>query len=168
MQKYVFKKYDPEYSELFTLEKKKLINALGSKLIIEHVGSTAVPDLSGKGILDIMIGILNGDLNKYKDILEKIGYEFREIASYPERLFFRRDFSNKNIAQRVHIHLVKYNGPDWRETVGFRDYLLKHPDAVKKYGEIKKKAVKIANGDGKKYKTYKEPFIKNTLKEILG
>jgi len=70
--------------------------------------------------------------------LEKAGYEFREKASYPERLFFRRDYSYRKRKRRVHIHLTKFNGQDWKEMTGFRDYLLKHPGAVEQYIKIKK------------------------------
>lgn len=57
MREYVFRKYIPEYRAFYASEKKKIIKALGPTTKIEHVGSTAVPDLGGKGILDIVVGI---------------------------------------------------------------------------------------------------------------
>jgi GrpB-like predicted nucleotidyltransferase (UPF0157 family) len=167
MQKYVFRKYNPEYRAFFTSEKKKIAKALDSTARIEHVGSTAISDLGGKGILDVVVGVSKSKLAEAKKKLEKAGYEFREKASYPERLFFRIDYPYKNRKRRIHIHLTKFNGQDWKEIIGFRDYLLKHPDAVEQYVKIKKEGVKKALGDGEKYRKHKERFIQNILKKAL-
>ena len=167
MKKYVFRKYNPEYRAFFTAEKKKIVKALGSSAKIEHVGSTAIPNLGGKGILDIIVGVSKSKFAEAKKKLEKAGYEFREKASYPERLFFRIDYPYKNIKRRIHIHLTKFNGQDWKEIIGFRNYLLKYPDAVEQYVKIKKEGVKKALGDGEKYRKHKEKFIENILKKVL-
>ena len=167
MQKYVFRKYNPKYRAFFTSEKKKIVKSLGSTAKIEHVGSTAIPDLGGKGILDIMVGVSKSKFAEAKKKLEEAGYEFREKASYPERLFFRRDYPYKNRKRRIHIHLTKFNGQDWKEIISFRDYLLKHPDAVEQYVKIKKEGVKKALGDGEKYRKHKEKFIENILRKTL-
>ena len=167
MQKYVFRKYNPEYRAFFTSEKKKIAKALGSTAKIEHVGSTAIPNLGGKGILDIAVGVSKSKIAEAKKKLEKVGYEFREKASYPERLFFRIDYLYKNGKRRIHIHLTKFNGQDWKEMIGFRDYLLKHPEAVEQYIKIKKEGVKKALGNGEIYKKHKEKFIENILRKAL-
>ncbi|MDD5181772.1 MAG: GrpB family protein [Candidatus Nanoarchaeia archaeon] len=167
MQKYVFRKYNPEYRAFFTSEKKKIAKALGSTATIEHVGSTAIPNLGGKGILDVAVGVSKSKIVESKNKLEKEGYEFREKASYPERLFFRIDYPYKNRKRRIHIHLTKFNGQDWKEMIGFRDYLLKHPEAVEQYVKIKKEGVKKALGDGEKYRKHKEEFIQNILRKAL-
>ena len=163
MQKYVFKKYSPEYQIFFATEKKKIAKTLGSAAKIEHIGSTAVHNLGGKGILDIVVGVSKSKIAEAKTKLCKTGYEFREKASYPERLFFRIDYPYKNRKRRVHIHLTKFNDQSWKEMIGFRDYLLKHPDVVEQYVEIKKEGVKKAFGDGEKYRKHKEKFIENIL-----
>lgn len=167
MQKYVFRKYIPEYRAFFTSEKRKIAKALGSTAKIEHVGSTAIPNLGGKGILDIAVGVSKSKFAEAKRKLEKTGYEFREKASYPERLFFRIDYPYKNRKRRIHIHLTKFNGQDWKEMIGFRNYFLKHPDAVEQYVKIKKEGVKKALGDGEKYRKHKEKFIQNILRKAL-
>ena len=167
MQKYVFRKYDSEYVTFFALEQKRIAKALGSTAKVEHVGSTAVPNLGGKGILDIVAGVSKTRMAEAKKRLEEAGYEFREKASYPERLFFRRDYSYKNRERRVHVHLVPLNGRDWREMTGFRDYLLKHPEAVEQYVKIKKEGVKKARGKGETYRKHKEKFIQNISRKTL-
>jgi len=164
MQKYVFRKYNHEYQDFFASEKKTLTKTLGSMVKIEHIGSTAVPGLGGKGILDLVIGVPKSKITATKNKLEQTGYEFREKNDCPERLFFWRDYPHKNKVRRVHLHLVKFNDNVWKEMCGFRDYLLKHPDIVKQYIKIKKEGVKKAQGDGEKYRKHKEKFIETILK----
>lgn len=167
MQKYIFRKYNPEYRTFFTLEKKNIAKVLGSTAKIEHIGSTVIPGLGGKGILDIVVGVLKPKIKETKKKLEKTGYEFCEKAGSLERLFFWIDYPYKNRKRRVHIHLTKLNSQDWKGIISFRDYLLKHPDAVEQYIEIKKEGIKKALGDGEKYRKHKEKFIENILKKVL-
>lgn len=165
MQKYIFEEYNPEYKEFFVQEKEKLSPILSSDSRIEHVGSTAIPGLGGKGILDIIIGVPR-DMRATKKELEKAGYEYREKASYPERFFFRVDYPHKNGYRRVHIHLVLLNSQDWKEIVGFRDYLLQHPEEVEEYARIKQEGVKKAQGDGESYRQHKQDFIDKILNKL--
>ena len=167
MEKYIFRKYEKLFKNLFQKEKKKIVKALGDKISVEHVGSTAIEGLGGKGIIDIIVGIKIGRLNQYIALLEAQGYEFRKKASTPKRLFFRRDFWTFLKKRRIHIHLVKYNSKDWKEMISFRDFLNKHPDVVKEYSKLKKEACLVANGDGQKYRGYKEEYIKRITKEAL-
>ncbi|MDO8669275.1 MAG: GrpB family protein [Candidatus Buchananbacteria bacterium] len=167
MEKYVFRKYNKEYLDFFKSEKKKLSRALGATARIEHVGSTAISNLGGKGILDIAVGVLKSKMAAAKKQLEQAGYEFRESASYPERLFFRIDYPYKNRKRRVHIHLMILNSQDFQGMIGFRQYLLNHPEAIEEYIKIKKAGVRYTLGDGQKYRKYKEKFIKNIVKKAV-
>ncbi len=123
----------------FFLEKKKIAKVLGLTAKIEHIGSTAVPGLGGKGIVDIVVGVSQKRLPEAKNKLQEAGYEFRQQASCPERLFFRIDHPYNNRTRRVHVHLTVINGKTWNGMTGFRNFLLKHPDTVDKYVKIKKK-----------------------------
>lgn len=150
------------------MEKKRLEKVLSRSAEIEHIGSTAIAGLGGKGILDIIVGISKSKMAEVRKKLEEADYEFREKASYPERFFFRRDYSYKNGKRRVHIHLVEFRGTDWKEMISFRNYLLKHHKAVDRYVEIKKEAVRKAQGEGEVYRKHKEKFIKDITKKALG
>ena len=166
MQKYKFREYNPEYKIFFNKEKEKITKILSVKSKIEHIGSTVIPNLGGKGILDMTIGVSKTNLTKAKKELEEARYEFREAPSTSERLFFRIDYPFEKAKRRVHIHLTIYNNKDWNEMIKFRDYLLKHPETVKKYSNLKKEATEKAKGDGEKYRRYKEKFIENILKTL--
>jgi len=167
MQKYVFRRYVSEYVTFFTLEKRRLRKALGPFAKIQHVGSTAIVGLGGKGILDVLVGVPKAKFKEAKKKLEKARYEFRERASTPDRFFFRRNIRHKKGNRRVHIHLTTCDGKDWKEMIGFCDYLSKHPDAVEEYARLKKEAVKKARGIGELYRKHKESFIKNIVKKAL-
>lgn len=164
MNKYVFRRYNPDFKKFFQIEKRKIANALKKNAKIEHVGSTSIPNLGGKGIIDIAVGVSKSKFNKAKEKLILGGWEFREIASYPKRLFFRADYPYKNQKRRAHLHLVEYNKSEWKTMINFRNYLIKNKSAIKEYEKIKKLAVKKAKGDGKKYRQCKEGFINKILK----
>ncbi|MBU1178070.1 GrpB family protein [Patescibacteria group bacterium] len=164
--KYVFRKYTPLYQKYFAQERKLLKDVLGESANIEHVGSTAVPGLGGKEIVDILLGVSRSGIETAKTKLEKADYEFRPQASTPERLFFRRDYVAGQQKRRVHLHLVERVGSEWQQFIFFRDYLRENPIAVEEYIKIKKEAVKMAGGDGKKYREHKEEFIVNVLQKI--
>ena len=161
--KYSFKKYSKKYSQYFQKELKQLRIVFGAKAHIEHIGSTSIPKLGGKGIVDVVVGVRTKDLERYIVPLEKADYIYRKCASSKERIFFRRDYQSLGKARRVHVHLVKYNSKDWKEMITFRDYLLSHPEEVKEYEQLKKEAAKKSKGDGTIYKRIKDQFISKIL-----
>ncbi|ASI14187.1 GrpB family nucleotidyltransferase [Candidatus Mancarchaeum acidiphilum] len=167
-QKYVFKRYSPIYNSFFAVEQKRIYENIGRRTIsIEHIGSTAVPDLGGKNILDIIIGIKVCRLKDFKELIKDLGYDFIEDSGTKRRLFFVRDtvYKGKNI--RTHLHLVKFDKSDWKQKIAFRDYLIKHKNARIEYANVKKKAVKAANGNKEIYMKEKESFIKGITKKAL-
>jgi GrpB-like predicted nucleotidyltransferase (UPF0157 family) len=162
MKKYVFKEYSDSYPVLFEQEKRRLCALLNERVVIEHVGSTAVPFLGGKGILDIAIGV---GVEQFMDTivpLETLGYTFRPHNSTQERLFFKRHEE----VQTYHIHVMKLGSPTWKELLSFRDYLRQHPEAIQEYAEIKKRAAEMVDDDGVEYRKLKEPFLKAALAKI--
>lgn len=167
MNKYVFKPYNPIFPTLFEKEKTKLKNLLGNTVIIEHIGSTAIPNTGGKGIIDIMVGIGNKQTS-FKDILvklERTGDKHREQADAPERIFFRVDRLDEfETIRRYHVHVTYHNSNDWNETLNFRDYLRANPYIVKEYETLKINVLKKNGNDGKLYRKLKEPFIKKYSK----
>jgi len=162
MEKYVFRKYEMNYGKLFEKEKSTLLTFL-ENVEIEHVGSTAVLGLGGKGIIDIMIGVEEKKRQEVKELLQKNGYDFKEAGGDEKRLFFKK---RSNSSGWTHVHVVELLGDKWEKTLFFRDYLRKNPDEAKKYSQIKKEAVLVANGDGKKYRDHKEKYIEEIVKKV--
>ncbi len=164
MSKYSFKPYRTIFPELFQREKERIVSHIKEDLIVEHVGSTAVPDLGGKGIIDIAIAVDPQNFDAISTQLQKLGYEFRRVHSTPDRLFFRIDLpDSEEGVRRYHIHLTYLTSKDWKDLIFFRDYLRAHPHKAQEYAELKKKAAEEANGVGEKYRKLKDHFFHEVL-----
>lgn len=132
--------HNPHWAKLFKEEKQQLQNVLGPMAIhIEHIGSTAIPGIHAKPIIDILIGV--HDLNKFtqEDIkqIESLGYHYISAfePNLPHRRYFQKSDSDGN---RTHqIHLVNYPSAWWERHIFFRDYMRKYPEAAKAYENFK-------------------------------
>lgn len=85
--------YDPQWAEEYMREKRKIVEALRDVCVgIEHIGSTSVPDLGAKAIIDIMVGVeeLASLQSEHRERLQGIQYEYVHKPDFPERAFFRR------------------------------------------------------------------------------
>ena len=161
MKKYIFNHYSKIFPELFQKEKERIRLSIHIPLTIEHVGSTAVPGLGGKGIIDIAIAVDRQNLELVSTQLQTLGYEFRPQFSTPDRHYFITflpDPEEEN--RRYHIHLTYPENEEWNNFLGFRDYLIHHPEDAQEYAEIKRKAALEANQDGEMYRKLKEPIFK--------
>jgi len=164
MNKYKFRKYDEEYPKMFRREKIKLRKILGKEASIEHVGSTAVPGLGGKGILDIMISDNKGRILKIKKKLEKAKYIFKESGGGKDRLFFKKEYKHYGKIRMVHLQLTHYNSDEFKHMIEFKNRLIDNKGLAKEYSKVKKEAVKYAKGEGKIYRKHKEKFINENEK----
>jgi len=159
-KKYTYRPYSHTFPFLFEKEKKRISSFLNMPLSIEHVGSTSIPDLGGKGIIDIAISVAKEDMGHVSEILQKLGYEYRPTFSTPNRMYFIAYLADSEEGnRRYHIHLTYPSSKEWKELIGFRDYLRTHPEAAKEYAAIKKHAASIANQDGKQYRKMKESIF---------
>ena len=152
-------KYNPNWVQQFKKESKELENQLGSIVrYIYHIGSTAVPDLMAKPIIDIMLDVKSlTDLDNQSQKLEKIGYEVMGELGIKGRRYFRKGDNN-----RTHqIHAFKSEDPNLIRHLAFRDYLIKHKSIADKYGELKRNITEGCNNDIEKYCDEKEPFVKH-------
>src|SRR3989344_3738727 len=143
-QKYVFLPYNKQYPSMFLKEKNKIEKSLGKNIKIEHVGSTSIPGLGGKGIIDIAIKTPRNKINQFIDKLKRLGYE--------------SNLEHKRKERRIHIHLT-LNNKFWNSFIVFRDYIRNHDKERNEYAKIKKEAVKYAKGHSQKYREYKKKFF---------
>ncbi len=165
-EKYSFKGFMAGYKRRFTAEKARLQRIL-PQASIEHVGSSAVEGLGGKGIIDVAIAVPKAEMQQAVKRLEGHGYDFRPTGGDAERSFFQRIICHDGKEQRVHIHLTFCNSSSWRSMLAVRDYLRSHPDAREEYERVKQEAIRYAQGEGKKYRAYKKDFLQNIEKLAL-
>lgn len=169
MKKYIFKAYNPIFPELFEREKQKILAYFKRDLLIEHVGSTAVPGLGGKGIIDIAIAVDPAEMERFCLELQNLGYEFRPGFSTPDRFFFHADLPDpEEGVRRYHIHLTYPKSHDWKDLISLRDYLRVHPSEALEYASLKEKAAAAAHDEGEKYRKMKEPLIQKMLLQARG
>jgi len=154
--------YDPEWPRRFEAERHILTNVFaGCKAIVEHVGSTAVPGLGAKPVLDIMIGVpLLIEAERRIPALEAHGYEY--VEEYERELPDRRYFRKPRLGPRaVHLHCVLTGSDFWIRHLAFRDHLRAHPDTAAAYDELKRRlATRVSKAE---YTDAKSPFIENVL-----
>ncbi|MCL4367101.1 GrpB family protein [Patescibacteria group bacterium] len=169
MAKYVFKDYDPLFPTLFATEKARLILFMGEQIAIEHVGSTAVPGLGGKGIIDIAVAVKSNQLENTSAKAQQAGYEFKPHASNEVRLFHQQDLPDQQEGvRRYHLHVVNKDSLEYKKMIAFRNYLRAHPKDMDKYADIKKEAAKKANEDKNVYMSIKQPVIDEILAKALS
>jgi len=165
-KKYKFRKSEKNYSNLFKKEKAQLLNVFPKKVIIEHIGSTSVPGLGGKGIIDIIIKTPKNKIKEFTKKLNKLGYT-SVLGHTPTKnsIFFQKIKKYRGRERRVHVHLV-LNKPFWNTFTAVREYLKTHEKERKEYAQIKKEAIN-KNLEGKKYRAYKHQFLENLTKKAL-
>ena len=133
--------YDPNWPALFNEEANRIGAALGKYLVAtEHVGSTAVPLLAAKPVIDIQIGVASLKIAGRYCIQPMIdlGYEYVQVyeQAIPERRFFRK---NDHRGVRTHnAHMVVVEGKWWKRHLAFRDYLRARSDARRQYEALKR------------------------------
>ena len=164
--KYKFEEYSLNYKKQYSLELKKLNKFLKKfNPKIEHFGSTAVPGLGGKGVIDIIIKIKISQLKSVINLLVKNKYELRSTHEDEERTFFLRKYKSKKGERFIHIHLTTSQST-YDKKIKFRDYLLNNKKACEEYILIKKNAVKHCKDDGHLYQKLKSKFMDKIMKKI--
>lgn len=167
MSKYTFKPYSAIFPSLFNMEKERIAAYLPKDAVIEHIGSTAVPGLGGKGIIDIAVAVNKVSMEELSLEIQKLGYEFRPDFSTADRFYYVVFLPDPEVGtRRYHLHLTYPESKEWKELLGFRDYLRNHPAAVEEYANIKKKASFEAVDHKENYQVVKAPWIKNINAKI--
>ena len=158
--------HDPCWERDFIQIRDELLEALGPlALAIEHVGSTAVPGLSAKPIIDIDVVIRDrSQLDAAISALAKIGYRHEGDLGIPGREAFRYD--GKDHLRRHHLYVCPLDSPELKRHLAFRDYLRAHPKAVEEYSRIKQEGAALHPDDIDGYIEHKSPFIEGIYRKI--
>jgi GrpB-like predicted nucleotidyltransferase (UPF0157 family) len=157
--------YDPQWAAMYEEEKARILDAIGEKVLaIEHIGSTAVPGLGAKPIIDMMAGIRS--MSHSMDCiqpLEELGYEYFFYPEFPTRRFFRDGPMGEG---PHHLHMTEYLSGFWREKLTFRDFLRTHHEVAQEYHKLKTEWADRFGADRERYEAYTEAktsFIESVL-----
>ena len=173
--KYIFRPYNPIFPELFKNEKERMEKILGDNLQIEHIGSTAVLGLGGKGVIDILISIHKNQWPGTAAKLKSLGYEYRkkDEEREKEKLFFMADLPDNEFGTRLyHVHLTYPESYELKKSLGFRNFLRTHPKEREEYAEIKRRASESVKNLPTKdemrdlYGKTKNDFIERTIMKL--
>ena len=141
----------------------ELTQKLGNNCPINHVGSTAIPNMQGKNIIDILIGAKNEkEFNKFVEILSSIGY-FPSSNSRTNIYQFFASTTVETSSGDVHLHLSIIGTDRYNEFLILRDYLLSHPKEAEKYSNYKKQILQDNNNDRKQYKAIKSIYVSQLI-----
>ncbi|MFD2562721.1 GrpB family protein [Aquimarina rubra] len=168
----LIQKYTPEWRTHFLSIKKELENALfGLDLCIEHVGSTSIPGLASKPIIDIdIIYKEDSEFEKIKSKLFSIGYFHNGNQGILHREVFKRNGVVKNkILDTIshHLYACPIHSEELDRHVSFRNHLRKNEGARLKYQNIKYELAEKANQNKKIYATLKEVYATEFINSII-
>jgi len=157
--------YDESWPQLFQQMAQPMREALGPvALRIDHIGSTSVPQLAAKPVIDIQISVADFEpLDAYRIPLERLGYIFR--AENPE--LTKRYFRETPGERRVHVHVRRAGSFSQQLALLFRDYVRAHPAVAAQYAQLKIELARRYNRpeDREAYTDSKDPFIWQVVRQ---
>lgn len=163
-KKIIVTPYDPDWPSIFETEASKIKAALGSNcLAIHHIGSTSVPGLPAKPVID-MIGVVKNPENAIEP-LEGLGFKYKGEYNIPMRFYF-----NRSTGIETNLHVYEENHPEIELNLLFRDYLRKSPEAHDEYARLKETLLQKKSSYEKNnsfftgYNLGKDAFIRKILR----
>ena len=155
------------WSQAFAVEAENIGNAMGDVAInVYHVGSTAVPGMQSKPIVDILVTVRDiASLTSYRVPLERIGYAFSYDSEFPDFHFFGNP---QERPRRYHIHVCQEDSVHERRHLAVRDYLRTYSKEAAKYGSIKGRIAREFPGDRQRYMEEKSPYVENLEQRALA
>ena len=158
--------YSPDWDTIAAESCQAVLKACAGLVAdVQHVGSTAVPDLPAKPILDIVAGVLSLDsMPELIRVLGDIGYTYRRDHGDAGGHLFVVDTSPG--VRAIHLHLVEHSGIQWRNYIAFRDLLRHRPAIRNRYAELKRELASLHAHDREAYAAGKTDFIRKTLERM--
>ncbi|KYC41985.1 hypothetical protein WA1_18390 [Scytonema hofmannii PCC 7110] len=164
MRNIVVVPYDPNWSDRFKSESCQ-ISAIFRDVFVEihHVGSTSVPGLRAKPIIDMLLLVTNiWEVDRYNDEMITLGYEPKGEFGISGRRFFVK---GGDASRTHHLHTYELDNPEVRKHIDFRDFLIHHPEEAQRYGDLKNELALLYRNDIESYMAGKAPLIKQLLQK---
>ena len=157
--------HDPRWRDLFDIESKSIANAMGDNAVtIHHIGSTAIPSIYAKPIIDLLIEVKNFiEVDRQTSGMESLGYEVMGEFGISGRRFFRKN--NQESIRTHHIHTFEMGSAQVERHLTFRDYMLAHPEDAQQYSQLKRELASKYPHNIDKYMDGKDGFIKEIDKK---
>jgi len=154
----ILAEFDARWEELFAAEAALLREALNDRVLaVEHIGSTAVPGLGGKPVIDLLAGLAGPLSPGDTGALKRLGYAHLR-ARRDGRLVFR-----KGAPRAYSLHVTEHESEQWCTALAFRDYLRANADAAEEYRQLK---LALAGRGAAAYARRKSVFVSRTLRRL--
>ncbi|MGY0216537.1 GrpB family protein [Endozoicomonadaceae bacterium StTr2] len=165
MKKIEVVNYQESWKQDYSTEAEQVRQALAElNPVLHHIGSTSVPGLVAKPVIDILVAVESLDaLDQQAARLEELGYEAKGEFGIPGRRYFR-----KGADKRTHqIHAFAASDDNIQRHLAFRDYLTAFPEIAEEYSELKRQIASESGEDVEAYYASKDEFIRHHEKKAL-
>jgi GrpB-like predicted nucleotidyltransferase (UPF0157 family) len=153
--------HQPAWKQRYVSEAERITSALtGLSAKIHHIGSTAIPSIAAKPIIDILMEVddLSG-LDARSPAMEQLGYNVMSEFGIPGRRYFRKNDAASTRTHQIHAFHTGSTGAVRHLT--FRDYMISHPEAAMAYSALKQRLARQHPDDFEAYMDGKDGFIKD-------
>jgi GrpB-like predicted nucleotidyltransferase (UPF0157 family) len=162
--------YDKRWPSSFNEEAKRLRSVLDPSLIVglEHFGSTAIPGLSAKPIIDILIAVrsLTDAKATLVAALRTLDYVYWADNPKKDRMFFVKGMPPFGSKRSHHVHVTEPDGEMWQR-LAFRDYLRVHPEEIAAYAQLKRRLAAEHRTDREAYTDAKSAYVETVLRKAI-
>jgi GrpB-like predicted nucleotidyltransferase (UPF0157 family) len=155
--------YDPRWPDIYEEEKRVVLDTIGERITrMEHIGSTAVPSLGAKNIVDMMAGVGSREVaDECQRLLLGVGYD--DVTPQPGEVDWFYCLGKNHQIVYFHLHLVLYPSDRWDRQVLFRDILRANPEIAENYCALKRRLAEEMGCDRVAYTEAKTGFIESVL-----
>jgi GrpB-like predicted nucleotidyltransferase (UPF0157 family) len=159
--------YDPAWKDRFSAEADRIVHALsGGMVVIYHIGSTSIPGIYAKPIIDMLLEAGDpAELDDKTSTMAWLGYEAMGEFGIPGRRYFRKnDVSGIRIFQ---VHAFQAGSREIERHLAFRDYMIAHPVEAQRYSALKQRLAREYPEDIEAYMDGKDPYIQEQQSKAL-
>lgn len=147
-----------EWSNMFRDESRKITNVFEKEILnVFHIGSTAIPNIKAKPVIDIMVEVINiENVDNFNNDMKQLGYKALGENGIPNRRFFKKGGDNRT----HHVHIFEQGNEEISRHLRFRDYMIAHPEEAMKYSQLKEYLAEKFPNNIEKYIEGKNNYIK--------
>ncbi len=152
-------RYNEVWVELYNLEADALRSVLDDEIVeIHHIGSTSIPGMAAKPVIDLMISVKNIEaIDAYDHAMESLGYTVKGSFGIEGRRFYLKGVYDRS----HHVHIFQQGNSELKRHLDFRDFMLAHPEEVENYSYLKLELSKTFKNDVEAYIGGKHDYIQN-------
>ncbi|OED31461.1 hypothetical protein BHE17_02515 [Planococcus maritimus] len=166
MRKVIVTAYDKRWSAAFEEAAAEIRKILGSGCLdIQHIGSTAVPGLAAKPVIDVLVAVADIEtVDRFEESFRKLGYHAKGENGLPGRRYFERGGDERT----HHVHCYEQDNPEIARHLAFRDFLKVNPQTAAAYGQLKMELATQYPLDIERYIKGKQMMVEEIEKKAMG